>query len=44
MSLTLYIDDTCPKCGKPVKISVIEEHPTIRDLATANASIAVRTS
>jgi hypothetical protein len=25
--LTLFIDDTCPRCSKPVKLSVIEAHP-----------------
>ena len=36
MSLTLSIVDTCPRCRKPVKLSVIEAHPTIRDLAIHN--------
>jgi phage FluMu protein Com len=36
MSLTLFIDDTCPRCRKPVKLSVIEAHPTSRHLAIHN--------
>jgi hypothetical protein len=33
MPLTVFIDDTCPKCLKPTKLSYIELHPTHRDLA-----------
>jgi phage FluMu protein Com len=36
MSLTMFIDDTCPRCRKPVKLSVIEPHPSRRDLAIQN--------
>jgi TPP-dependent indolepyruvate ferredoxin oxidoreductase alpha subunit len=36
MSFDLYIDDTCPKCRKPVKIVSIEPHPTRRELALHN--------
>jgi hypothetical protein len=36
MSLTLFVDDTCPKCRKPVRLAVIEPHPTRRDLAVHN--------
>jgi hypothetical protein len=36
MSLTIFIDDTCPRCRKPVKLSVIEPHPSQRDLAIHN--------
>ena len=36
LSLTLFIDDTCPKCRKPVKLSVIEAHPTSPNLAIHN--------
>ena len=36
MSLTLFVDDTCPKCRKPVRLAVIEPHPTRRDLAIRN--------
>jgi len=36
MSLTIYIDDTCPRCRKPVKLSVIEPHQTDRDFAIHN--------
>jgi hypothetical protein len=33
MTFTLYIDDTCPKCHKPIKQAVIERHPSHVDLA-----------
>jgi len=33
MSLTLFVDDTCPICRNSVMQSVIEPHPTRRDLA-----------
>jgi hypothetical protein len=33
MSLTLFVDDTCPKCRKTILHSYIEPHPTRRDLA-----------
>ena len=33
MSLDLIMNDTCPKCRKPLKPAVIETHPTGRDLA-----------
>jgi hypothetical protein len=36
MSLTLFIDDTCPRRRKPVKLAVIEPHPSDRDLAIHN--------
>jgi hypothetical protein len=36
MSLTLFVDDICPRCRKPVKLAVIEPHPTRRDLAIHN--------
>jgi hypothetical protein len=36
MSLTLFVHDTCPKCRKPVRLSVIEPHPSRRDLAIHN--------
>jgi phage FluMu protein Com len=36
MSLTMFIDDTCPRCRKPVKLSVIEPHPSQRDQAIHN--------
>jgi hypothetical protein len=36
MSLTLFIDDTCPRCRKPVKIAEIDLHPSRRDLAVYN--------
>jgi hypothetical protein len=36
MSLTLFVDDTCPKCRKPVRLAVIELHPSRPDLAIHN--------
>jgi hypothetical protein len=36
MSLTLFVDDTCPKCRKPVRLAVIERHPNRPDLAIHN--------
>ena len=36
MSLTIFIDDTCPRCCKPVKLTLIEPHPSDRDLAIHN--------
>jgi len=33
MSLTLFVDDTCPKCRKAILHSYIEPHPTRRDVA-----------
>jgi uncharacterized Zn finger protein len=40
MSLTFFVDDICPKCSKPVKLSVIEPHPDRRDLAVHNYQCA----
>jgi hypothetical protein len=36
MSLTLFVDETCPKCHKPIKQTVIEPHPSRPDLAIEN--------
>ena len=33
MSLDLFMNDTCPRCRKPIKLAVIEQHPTRRDLS-----------
>lgn len=33
MSLDLFMNDTCPRCRKPIKFAVIEQHPTRRDLS-----------
>jgi hypothetical protein len=33
MALTLYVDDTCPKCRKTIMQSYFERHPTNQDLA-----------
>jgi len=36
MSLTVFIDDLCPRCRKPVKLAKIELHSTRPDLAIQN--------
>ena len=36
MSLTIFINDTCPRWRKPVKLTLIEPHPSDRDLAIHN--------
>ncbi len=36
MSLTFRLNEPCPKCRKPIMQSVIELHPTQRDLALHN--------
>jgi hypothetical protein len=36
MSFTFFVDDTCPKCSKPVAVAVIERHPSRPDLAINN--------
>jgi len=33
MPLTLFVDDTCPKCRKTIMQSFIESHPTRSELA-----------
>jgi hypothetical protein len=33
MPLTLYFNDLCPKCRRPIMQAVIESHPTDRNLA-----------
>ena len=33
LSLTLFIDEPCPKCRKPIRQMTIDVHPTNRDLA-----------
>ena len=33
MSLDLFMNDTCPRCRKPIKLAVIQQHPTRRDLS-----------
>jgi ssDNA-binding Zn-finger/Zn-ribbon topoisomerase 1 len=36
MSMTFVVNDVCPKCSKPIKIAVIEPHPSRPDLAVHN--------
>jgi hypothetical protein len=33
MSLNFYLNDPCPKCGKPTMYAVIDRHPTKSDIA-----------
>jgi hypothetical protein len=33
MSFDLFMDDTCPKCRKPLKFDAIKPHTTRSDLA-----------
>ncbi len=33
MSFDHFMNDTCPKCRKPIKLAVIEQHQTRRDLS-----------
>jgi hypothetical protein len=33
MSLDLFMNDTCARCRKPIKLARIERHPTRRDLS-----------
>src|SRR5580704_805989 len=32
MSFDLFMNDTCPRCRKPIKLARIERHPTRHDL------------
>ena len=34
----LFMNDTCPRCRKPIKLVVIEQHPTRRDLASTSST------
>jgi two-component system, chemotaxis family, response regulator Rcp1 len=36
MSLDRSIDDTCPKCHKPIKLAAVAPHPTRRDIEHHN--------
>jgi hypothetical protein len=36
MPLTVFINDTCPKCLKPIELSYIEAHPSRDDIAVHN--------
>jgi hypothetical protein len=33
MSIDLSMNDTCPKCCKPIRRTTVKPHPTRRDLA-----------
>jgi ssDNA-binding Zn-finger/Zn-ribbon topoisomerase 1 len=33
MSFDLFMNDTCPKCRKPLKPAAVEQHPSRSDLA-----------
>jgi hypothetical protein len=34
------MDDTCPKCRKPLTLAVVEQHASRRDLAVHKFAIA----
>jgi hypothetical protein len=40
MSIDLFMNDTCPKCRKPIRRAAITPHPTRRDLAIHNFDCA----
>ena len=40
MSFDLFMNDTCPKCSKPIKLTTVAPHPTRRDLAVHNFECA----
>ena len=40
MSLDLFMNDTCPKCRKLIKLTAVEPHPTHRALAVHNFECA----
>jgi hypothetical protein len=33
MSFDLFMNDTCPRCRKPIRLAAVEQHPTRRDLS-----------
>jgi hypothetical protein len=33
MSIDLFMNDTCPKCRKPIRRTTVTPHPTRRELA-----------
>ena len=33
MSLDLFMNDTCPKCRKPLKLAAVDPHPIDPELA-----------
>jgi hypothetical protein len=42
MSIDLFMNDTCPKCRKPIGLKTITPHPNRRDLALRNFECADR--
>jgi hypothetical protein len=40
MSFALSVNDTCPRCHKPIMQAVIEPHPSNHDLALQNFECA----
>jgi hypothetical protein len=36
MSFDIFVNDTCPKGRKPIKLITVAPHPTRRDLAVHN--------
>jgi phage FluMu protein Com len=33
MPFDLFMNDTCPRCRKPIRLTIIEQHPTRADLS-----------
>jgi hypothetical protein len=42
MPLHPFMNDTCPRCRKPIKLAVIEQHSTRRDLSVHKFECADR--
>jgi hypothetical protein len=40
MSIDIFMNDTCPKCRKPIRLRSITPHPTRYDLAIHNFECA----
>ena len=38
--MTLFVDDRCPRCGKSIRLAVIELHPTRTDAAIHSLTCA----
>jgi hypothetical protein len=40
MSIDLFMNDTCLKCRKPIRRTIVTQHPVRRDLAIHNFECA----
>jgi hypothetical protein len=40
MPLNILVDESCPRCGKPITLAVIERHPTRADAAVQSFECA----